>query len=134
METKSQARCLLRLATLAASNPCTAPPAALYNASVSGLILSLIWGWEQAACKVAVMQSMPEADEQIGFCPFAGRDVSKNQITGSLPTEVGNLGSLQDLYSPSCCPFSSSVSGFDPESDLGMGTSGLQGRSHAEHA
>ena len=45
------------------------------------------------------------------FFPFAGRDVSENQITGSLPTEVGNLGSLLALYSPSCCIFSASVSG-----------------------
>ena len=74
-----------------------------FSASVSGWILSLIWGWEQAACKGAAMQSIAEAGEQIGLFPFAGRIVSRNQITGSLPTEIGNLSSLESLYSPSCC-------------------------------
>ena len=80
------------------------------------------------------MQSMPEAGNRISSSPFAGRYVYENQITGSLPTEVGNLGSLGYLYSPSCSPLQRLCEWFDPESDLGMGTSGLQGRSHAEHA
>ena len=46
------------------------------------------------------MHSMPGGGRADQSFPFAGRGLFTNKITGSLPTEIGNLGSLQKLYPP----------------------------------
>ena len=50
---------------------------------------------------VAAMQSMAQGRARGAHAACAGRNVKQNSISGSLPTEIGQLSSLGYLYSPS---------------------------------
>ena len=49
---------------------------------------------------VAAMQSMAQGRATKAHAAYAGRDVNRNSISGSLPTEIGQLSSLVYLYGP----------------------------------
>ena len=52
---------------------------------------------------VAAMQNMACKRASIAHTACAGRNVVQNSISGSLPTEIGQLSGLLWLYGPSLC-------------------------------